>query len=173
MNECPDCGKPMRGVRCPCGYGQASDGPKAPAVTGCEWQSFGARRCLMPGSASLDGRRWLCSWHLASLASPRTVDDGQEFGAWLTMLLGAAECSEWTHWKPDMLWDAVQGRRALAGYRQPCQQPLCPHRAALEDWQGTPHEALARIRRDLARIGSPPVSSSAGSMGQASLVASR
>lgn len=118
-----------------------------PAFSPCTWVMLG-RSCRMPGTVT--GQRALCTWHLVmSTSSARRADDFDEFERWVLSLLDAKYCCLWTHYPARALWNAVQGRPALAEPPAPqaCAVVSCGFRGETDTASRPVAEHLEGLRR--------------------------
>lgn len=91
MNECPECGKVLRGNKCACGFRQQGHVQKSIEeqrqetyeALRCKWKTSRGQ-CKLPGSMSGQfgsGATFYCLWHFEclSLSNPTASEDRNEF----------------------------------------------------------------------------------------------
>lgn len=91
MNECPECGKVLRGNKCACGFKQQGHVQKSIEeqrqetyeALRCKWKTSRGQ-CRLPGSISPysgNGVPFYCLWHFECLnsADPRIAENRDEF----------------------------------------------------------------------------------------------
>lgn len=76
----------------------------------------------------------------------KMADNFDEFERWCGRLLEQRYCAVWTHYRPVVLWNAIQGRPVLAVQPAPtaCEQAGCAYRAEPEPVKALP---TGRLRR--------------------------